>query len=88
MRSSEWATTACCFPVTALAKDASGSKWPQGFVYLANFNGPYLLWAPAILLAGLAGVVMVTRGRPWRMRRTVGSGYGWLARAVQSPRQL
>jgi len=73
------------FPGTALAKDASGSKWPQGFVYLANFNGPYLLWAPAILLAGLAGVVMVTRGGPWRMRRPVGSGYGWLAQRVQSP---
>ena len=28
------------FPGTALAKDASGSKWPQGFVYLANFNSP------------------------------------------------
>ena len=42
-------------PGTALAKDASGSKWPQGFVYLANFNQPYLLWAPAILLAGLGG---------------------------------
>ncbi|MEE9243658.1 MAG: flagellar motor control protein ZomB, partial [Mycobacterium sp.] len=29
-------------PGTALAKDASGSKWQQGFVYLANFNQPYL----------------------------------------------
>ena len=37
-------------PGTALAKDASGSKWPQGFVYLANFNRPYLLWVPAVLL--------------------------------------
>ena len=72
-------------PGTALAKDASGSKWPQGFVYLANFNSPYLLWAPAILLAGLAGVVMVTRGRPMRMRRTAATGYGWPTRAVQSP---
>ena len=33
------------FPGTASAKDASGSKWAQGFVYLANFNEPYLLWA-------------------------------------------
>ena len=40
------------FPGTALAKDASGAKWPQGFAYLANFNDPYLLWAPAILLDG------------------------------------
>ena len=37
-------------PGTALAKDASGKKWSQGFVYLANFNAPYLLWLPVILL--------------------------------------
>lgn len=73
------------FPGTALAKDATGSKWSQGFVYLANFNQPYLLWAPAILLAGLAGVVWVTRGRPRPGRGTAAPGYGWLARMVQSP---
>jgi arabinofuranosyltransferase len=73
------------FPGTALAKDASGEKWSQGFVYLANFNAPYLLWAPAILLAGLAVVVSITRGRPWWKRRTIAPGYGWLARMVQSP---
>ena len=39
-------------PGTAIAKDASGSKWSQGFVYLANFNQPYLLWVPLVLLAG------------------------------------
>lgn len=71
------------FPGTALAKDASGAKWSQGFVYLANFNEPYLLWAPAILLAGLAGVVWVTRGRTRSVRRTTGEG--WVARTVQSP---
>ena len=76
------------FPGTALAKDASGAKWPQGFVYLANFNGPYLLWAPAILLAGLAVVVMVTRGRPWGIRHTVAPGSGWTARIVQSPQAV
>ncbi len=73
------------FPGTALAKDASGSKWPQGFVYLANFNQPYLLWAPAILLAGLAVMVLINRGQPWWKRRTIAPGYGWLARMVQSP---
>src|SRR6185437_9943304 len=36
-------------PGTALAKDASGSKWTQGLVYLTNFNRPYLLWVPAVL---------------------------------------
>ena len=76
------------FPGTALAKDASGAKWSQGFVYLSNFNNPYLLWAPAILLVGLAAVVMVTRGRPWGIRHTVAPGHGWLARTVQSPQAV
>ena len=73
------------YPGTALAKDASGSKWSQGFVYLANFNQPYLLWAPAILLVGLGLVVLVTRGRPWRTRLGSPPGYSWVARRVQSP---
>lgn len=73
------------FPGTALAKDASGSKWSQGFVYLANFNQPYLLWAPAILLAGLAVVVWVTRGRPRPRPAPPAPGYGRWARIVQSP---
>lgn len=76
---------ALIFPGTALAKEASGSKWAQGFTYLANFNQPYLLWAPAILLAGLAAVVLVTRGRPWWTHRAPAPGYGRLARMVQSP---
>ncbi|EUA24238.1 putative membrane protein [Mycobacterium xenopi 3993] len=41
-------------PGTALAKDAAGDKWSQGMVYLANFNRPYALWVPAVLLLGLA----------------------------------
>ncbi|MFG1934559.1 flagellar motor control protein ZomB [Mycobacterium sp. NPDC048908] len=73
------------YPSTALAKDATGSKWAQGFVYLANFNRPYLLWAPAILLVGLGLVTLVTRGRPWWIRRATPAGYSWLARRVQSP---
>jgi arabinofuranosyltransferase len=73
------------YPSTAIAKDASGSKWTQGFVYLANFNRPYLLWAPAILLVGLGLVTLVTRGRPWWIRRATSPGYSWLARRVQSP---
>lgn len=47
-------------PQTALAKDASGSKWDQGLVYLSNFAGPYALWIPLVLLVGL-GVVLATR---------------------------
>ncbi len=72
-------------PGTALAKDASGSKWSQGFVYLANFNRPYLLWVPAILLLALGAVLLATRTRPWWTRRRVPAGYGRLARVVQSP---
>lgn len=41
-------------PQTALAKDASGSKWSQGFTYLQNFTKPYALWLPALLLIVLA----------------------------------
>lgn len=76
-------------PGTALAKDASGAKWDQGFVYLANFNRPYLLWAPAILLIGLGLMVLLLRGRPrWAQRTPTGNARresGWIARAVQSP---
>ena len=72
-------------PGTALAKDASGSKWPQGFVYLANFNEPYLLWVPAVLLLALAAVLLVTRTRPWWIRHAVPPGYGRLARAGAEP---
>lgn len=73
------------FPGTALAKDASGAKWEQGFVYLANFNQPYLLWAPAVLLIGLALMVMLLCGRPASVNRRAPAGSGWLARTVQSP---
>jgi arabinofuranosyltransferase len=73
------------FPGTALAKDASGDKWSQGWVYLANFDEPYLLWVPALLLAVLALVLLVTRARPWWIRRSVPYGYSRFARMVQSP---
>jgi arabinofuranosyltransferase len=72
-------------PGPALAKDATGAKWGQGFVYLANFNGPYALWLPAILLLVLAVVLLSTRNRPWWIRRAgPPAGYGWLARLVQN----
>ena len=73
------------FPGTALAKDASGNKWAQGWVYLTNFDEPYLLWLPALLLAVLALVLLVTRSRPWWIRRAAPPGYSRLARVVQSP---
>ena len=53
-------------PSTAIAKDASGAKWEQGFVYLANFNRP----VPAVGSgdpAGRLALVLLLRGRPsWR----------------------
>jgi arabinofuranosyltransferase len=73
------------FPQTALAKDASGDKWAQGWVYLTNFDEPYLLWVPALLLAILALILMSTRSRPWWIRRETPYGYSRLARMVQSP---
>ncbi|ORB12617.1 hypothetical protein BST37_15795 [Mycobacterium noviomagense] len=72
-------------PGTALAKDAAGDKWPQGMIYLANFNRPYLLWAPAMLLLALGLLLYSTRTEPWWIRRKAPLGYGGLARAVQSP---
>ena len=76
---------ALLFPGTALAKDASGDKWAQGWVYLANFDEPYLLWLPALLLAVLGLVLLATRSRPWWIRRAAPPGYSRLARMVQSP---
>lgn len=37
---------------TALAKEAGGSRWDQGWYYLRNFAGPYLLVVPAALVVG------------------------------------
>ena len=72
-------------PQTAIAKDASGSKWNQGFVYLANFAGPYALWIPAVLLLAIAAVLAAARGGA---RELLGGAVGRgeeLARRVQNP---
>ena len=72
-------------PGTAVAKDASGSKWSQGFVYLDNFNHPYLLWIPVLLLALLGLILVAGRSRPWWIASDRAEGAGKLARVVQSP---
>jgi arabinofuranosyltransferase len=75
------------FPGTALAKDAGGDKWSQGLIYLSNFNGPYLLWVPLLLLAGL-GLVLWPSARGYKGQKgTVApsTSGGPLARTVQSP---
>ena len=74
---------ALLFPGTALAKDAAGDKWSQGVIYLSNFNQPYALWVPAVLLAGLGLVVWA--GRRKGIRYAPASATGPLARSVQSP---
>lgn len=72
-------------PATAVAKDAAGDKWSQGVTYLVNFNQPYALWAPLVLLAVLGVSLAATRSRPWWIRRPAPPSYGLLARIVQSP---
>jgi arabinofuranosyltransferase len=72
-------------PGTAIAKDATGSKWQQGFLYLTNFNKPYMLWAPVMLLAAIGLVLYASRTMPWWARHQIPPGYGRLARSIQSP---
>jgi arabinofuranosyltransferase len=72
-------------PGTAIAKDASGSKWQQGFLYLTNFNQPYRLWVPVMLLAAIGLVLFASRTMPWWTRHQIPRGYGRLARSIQSP---
>jgi arabinofuranosyltransferase len=72
-------------PGTALAKDAAGDKWSQGMTYLANFNEPYALWLPMLLLVPLGLVLMFARRRPSFLRPVVAPDYGRLARTLQSP---
>jgi arabinofuranosyltransferase len=72
-------------PGTALAKDAAGDKWSQGMIYLANFDQPYALWVPVLLLVPLGVLLMVVRRRPSFVRPMESPNYGRLARAVQSP---
>jgi arabinofuranosyltransferase len=72
------------FPGTALAKDAGGDKWSQGLIYLSNFNRPYVLWVPVLLLGGLGLVLWVSAGR----RKGIPAPSptrGPLARTAQSP---
>lgn len=44
------------YPNTAVAKDAGGAKWHQGFIYLWDLVGPYYLWVPLLVLL-VAGIV-------------------------------
>ncbi len=44
------------YPNTAVAKDAGGAKWGQGFKYFWDLVGPYYLWIPMLVLL-VAGLV-------------------------------
>jgi arabinofuranosyltransferase len=46
------------YPNTAVAKEASGSKWSQGFSYLENLVEPYYLWLPLVILLIAGGAVV------------------------------
>ena len=72
-------------PGTALAKDAAGDKWSQGMIYLSNFNTPYAVWMPVVVLVPLGLLLMAARRRPSFLRPVLAPDYGRLARAVQSP---
>jgi arabinofuranosyltransferase len=72
-------------PGTALAKDAAGDKWSQGMIYLSNFNAPYAVWVPVVLLVPLGVLLIAARHRPSFLRPVLAPDYGRLARAVQSP---
>lgn len=66
-------------PQTAIAKDASGAKWAQGLTYLGNFNAPYLLWIPLVLVILIGILLSVSRIQP-----AARGARGW-RRALQSP---
>lgn len=48
-------------PNTAVAKEASGNKWGQGFKYMWDLAGPYYLWAPLLVLAVVAALLVRSR---------------------------
>ncbi len=64
------------YPNTAVAKDAGGAKWSQGWLYLQDLAVPYRLWLPLLLLVIAAAVLVrerpdrvVAAGARWRLDR-------------------
>ncbi|WP_040787818.1 flagellar motor control protein ZomB [Nocardia paucivorans] len=58
------------YPNTAVAKDAGGAKWGQGFTYLWDLVGPYFLWVPLLTLLAVGAVAT------WGRRPIVLAGLG------------
>jgi arabinofuranosyltransferase len=51
-------------PNTAVAKESTRELWWRGWIYLADFIGPYHLWAPGLLaVAALAALLWQLRGQ-------------------------
>jgi arabinofuranosyltransferase len=85
-------------PNTAVAKDASGSKYEQGLRYLGNMFSPYLLLLPlvvAVVAAGLAWYLRTHRvdqasveTASGRVDLTKESAVGWRVRAGRWSRRL
>ena len=63
-------------PNTAVAKDASSTRFHQGLVYLADFASPYHLWIPllVLLLLFLLTARHLSRADAVRCAAAVGSG--------------
>lgn len=70
-------------PTPAIAKDANGSKWLQGWHYLVDFAGPYWLWLPvALIVAMLVAVLRAGLGGD-RVGQAHGSAQAhWATRAT------
>lgn len=66
------------YPNTAVAKDAGGAKWGQGFTYLWDLVGPYFLWVPLLVL--LAAGVVAARADRSSVVAGAGDGRGRLRR--------
>ncbi|MEV6337260.1 flagellar motor control protein ZomB [Nocardia vinacea] len=66
------------YPNTAVAKDAGGAKWGQGFKYLWDLVGPYYLWVPLLVLL----VLGVVAGRSARADKAADER-GWTVRRVR-----
>lgn len=51
-------------PNTALAKDAGGTYWSQGWNYLVDFVAPYWLWVPVLAVVAIAVLVLMRASGP------------------------
>lgn len=68
------------YPNTAVSKDAGGAKWSQGFDYLWNLLGPYMLLLPLVLLL-IAGIATTLGSARPTLPRSVGDAQ----RALRTP---